>query len=106
MLRGISKRKKIYHLEEAAIGGHPSARYNLGCHEGRNGRPDRAVKHFIIAARLGHIKSMKQLWRHYSQGNITKDDLEATLRTHQAALDAMKSPQREAAAAAKRGRVC
>ena len=25
------KGKEIYHLEEAAVGGHPSARYNLGC---------------------------------------------------------------------------
>ena len=89
--------KELYHYEIAAIGGHPGSRFNLGCYEERNGKADRAVKHFIIAARLGHIKSMKQLWRHYSQGNITKDDLEATLRTHQAALDAMKSPQREAA---------
>ena len=97
--KGIEKdeEKELYHYEIAAIGGHPGSRFNLGNNEERNGKVDRAVKHFIIAARLGHIKSMKQLWRHYSQGNITKDDLEATLRTHQAALDAMKSPQREAA---------
>jgi DNA-binding GntR family transcriptional regulator len=56
------------------------------------------VKHFIIAAKLGHTGAMKALWQHYSEGNITKQDLEATLRTHQAAIDAMKSPQREAAA--------
>jgi hypothetical protein len=40
---------------------------------------------------------MKKLWKCYSEGNITKEDLNATLRTHQAALDAMKSPEREAA---------
>ena len=60
---------------------------------------ERAVKHFIIAANVGHEKSMKVLWEHYSAGNITKEDLEATLRTHKAAIDAMKSPEREAAAA-------
>ncbi len=37
--------KEIHHLEEAAIGGHPSARYNLGCYEARSGNVDRAVKH-------------------------------------------------------------
>lgn len=58
---------------------------------------DRAVKHFIIAAKIGHINSMKKLWRRYAHGDINKEDLEATLRTHQAAIDAMKSPQREAA---------
>ena len=91
--------KKVYHYEKAAIGGHPSARYNLGCHEHNNGNMDRAVKHFIINASLGDEDSMKGLWWHYSKGNITKEDLEATLRTHQAALDAMKSPEREAAEA-------
>ena len=92
--------KKVYHWEKAAIGGHPEARHNLGVYyEWENGNIDRAVKHFIIAANLGYEKSMKSLWKHYSKGNITKEDLEATLRTHKAAIDAMKSPQREAAAA-------
>ncbi len=52
---GVEKdpEKELHHLEEAAIGGHPSARYNLGCIEDENGRMNRAIKHFIIAARLG-----------------------------------------------------
>jgi truncated hemoglobin YjbI len=53
----------------------------------------------IIAANVGHEDSMKALRKHYSGGNITKEDLDATLRTHQAALDEMKSPEREAAEA-------
>ena len=40
---------------------------------------------------------MKALWKHYSLGNITKEDLDTTLRTHQAALVAMKSEQRDSA---------
>ena len=39
-------------------------------------------------------KSMKVLWKHYSAGNITKEKLEATLRSHQAAIDETKSEQR------------
>ncbi len=89
--------KAVYHFERAAIVGEPDARYNLGCIEERNGRFDRAVKHFVISAQLGDTDSMKELWKHYKLRNVTKDDLEATLRTHQAALDAMKSPQRDAA---------
>ena len=58
------------------------------------------MKHFIIAANLGHEWSMKALWRHYSAGDITKEELEVTLRTHQAAVDSMKSPEREEAARA------
>ena len=40
---------------------------------------------------------MKELWVEFKDGNITKENLDATLRTHQAALDATKSEQREAA---------
>ena len=100
--QGVEKdeEKAVYHYEKAAIGGDPYARNNLGCYEEINGRIDRAVKHFTIAANLGHIKSMRALWRHYAQGNISKEDLESTLRAHHAAIDAMKSQQREAAAAA------
>ncbi len=99
--RGVDKNeeKKVYHWEKAAIGGHPYARHCLGCIERENGNFDRSVKHHIIAANLGYEDSMKALWGHYSAGNITKKDLESTLRTHQAALDEMKSPEREIAEA-------
>ena len=96
---GVEKddEKAVYHYEKAAIGGHPDARHNLACIEEENGNIERAVKHFIIASNLGHEKSMKALWKQYSAGNITKEDLDATLRAHQAALDAMKSEQRDIA---------
>ena len=42
---------------------------------------------------------MKKLWKFYSAGQITKDDLDATLRTNKAAIDATKSLQREEAEA-------
>jgi tetratricopeptide (TPR) repeat protein len=96
---GVEKdeEKAVFHYEKAAIGGHHIARHNLGCIEGRNGNIERSVKHFIIGANLGDENSMKALWKHYSAGNITKDDLEATLRSHHAAIDATKSEQREEA---------
>ncbi len=45
--------KVINHLEAAAIGGHPNARYDLGCMEWNwnNNKAERAVKHWIIGAR-------------------------------------------------------
>ena len=95
---GVEKdeEKAVHHWEKAAIGGHPYARHNLGCVvESRNG----AMKHFIIAAKLGYEDSMKVLWGDYKHGDITKEDLEATLRTHKAAIDATKSAQRDAAEA-------
>jgi TPR repeat protein len=100
---GIEKdeEKGISHYEKAAIGGHTTARHNLAYHEGKNGNAERAVKHHIIAAKLGDEDSMKGLWKFYSLGYITKKDLDVTLRGHQAAIDATKSSQRDAAAKAK-----
>ena len=100
--RGVEKdtRKELYHLEEAAIRGQPSARNNLACFEWNNGRIDRAVKHFIIAANLGSDCSMKALKEYYKDGHVSKEDFAAALRAHHAAVKAMKSPQRDAAAAA------
>jgi TPR repeat protein len=91
------EKKYVYHLEEAAIVGHFEARYNLGCYEERNGRMERAVKHFIIAASMGEKESIKVLWKYHARGLVKKDDLTVTLRAHQAAVDATKSPQREQA---------
>eukprot|EP00984_Skeletonema_dohrnii_P037488 scaffold39604_cov128-Skeletonema_dohrnii-CCMP3373.AAC.1 len=96
---GVEKdsRKEIHHLEEAAIGGHPLSRYNLGCEEEESGNIDRAVKHWIISANLGEDDSIKALMKYFKGGFISKDDLAAALRAHQAAVDATKSPQRDAA---------
>jgi hypothetical protein len=61
--QGVEKdeKKHSYYLEEAAICGHVDARHNLGCLEERNGRMERAVKHFIIAANMGYEGSMKEV---------------------------------------------
>ena len=97
--------KEIHHLEEAAIGGHPDARYFLGMHEWNNNyNAERAVKHFIIGATLGDDDSLKKLMEVFRQGYVSKDDLAATLRAHKAAIDATKSPQRKAAEEYEKGR--
>ena len=96
-------KKRVYHLEEAAIGGHPVARYNLGCTEGGNGRYDRAVKHFIITAKLGFDEALEEMKKYFLKGLASKEDYEAALRGHQAAVDAAKSTQREEAEKAMDG---
>jgi len=93
------EKKMIYHLEEAAIGGHPVARQKLGCIEGDRGEYARGLKHFIIAAKLGHDRSWEVVKESYAEGLVGKEDFASTLSAHQAAVDAMKSPQREAAEA-------
>ena len=90
--------KYIHHLEEAAIGGHPGARYFLGFEEWNNNvNTERAAKHWMIAAKQGHDASMKELMEMFKEGFVEKEDLATALRAHKAALDATKSPQREAA---------
>ena len=92
------KGKEIHHMEEAAIGGHPNARHNLGAHEwNNNDNAERAVKHFIIAATQGNDLSIKMLMDIFKCELISKEVLAATLRAHKAAVDASKSPQREEA---------
>ena len=89
--------KMMYHREEAVIAGHPFARHDLGCKEKEDGNDERAVKHMIIAATQGDNDAIKCLMEAYKDGLISKEDLAATLRAHQAAVDATKSPQREEA---------
>jgi hypothetical protein len=94
-----SKKKEMYHLEEAAIGGHPEARYNLGAYEMMSGRIKRGVKHLVIAAKLGDHDALEAVKDEFARGNASKEDYEAALRGHQAAVDATKSQKRTEAEA-------
>ena len=55
------------------------------------------MKHLIITANLGHDYSLNVLKSCYREGSVSKEDFAVALRGHQAAVDATKSPQREAA---------
>ena len=96
---GVEKdlKKNVHHLEEAAIGGHHLARYNLGNHEYRNGRTDRATKHYIIAAKLGLDDALECVKKDFVNGYASKEDYEVALRGYQAAVGATKSKQRDVA---------
>ena len=94
------KEKYIYHLEEAAIGGHPYARHNLGIEDWNAGRYDKSVKHFIIAASLGYHDSLKSLMTRCAKGYVPKELYAAALRAYQAAVDATKSRERDEGEAA------
>ncbi len=91
--------KQLYHLEQAAIGGHYGARHKLGTLEKENGRYERAVKHYIIAAKMGLDDSLEMLKNIYREGLVSKENFASALRGHQAAVDATKSPQRKVAKA-------
>ena len=98
--KGVEKddKKDLYHTEQAVIAGHPRARHHLGYVEGLSGRNDRAAKHYTIAAKLGNKDSLNALKNGYKARHVSKDDFTDALRGYQAAIEAMKSPQREAAA--------
>ena len=97
--QGVEKdeKKELHHAEQAAIGGHPYARHSLGNMELKDCRVDRAVKHFIIAAKLGYDDSVSVIKQLYQTGLVSKEDFAIALRGHKAAIDATKSPQREEA---------
>ena len=89
--------KSVFHAQRAAIGGHLTSRYNLGVHERKNNRVERAIKHFKISAQLGHDDSMNMLWHEYQRSNISKNELELVLRKHHNAVEEMKSRDRKEA---------
>jgi len=103
---GVEKnmKKYLHHLEEAAIGGHAIARHNLGWYELEHGSLERAAKHWIIAAKLGYSDTMdrvQEMFKKAGLGLVDKADYETSLCAFQDAVDATKSPQREAAESMK-----
>ncbi len=96
---GVEKdmEKAVHHWEEAAIGGHPFARHNLGIYEANNGRFERAAKHFIINANLEFNDSLKLIKKLYAEGHASKEEYATALRGYQAAVEATKSTEREKA---------
>ena len=93
------EKKAEHYYELAAMEGFVSARYNLGINEENAGKYDRALKHYMIAVRGGHTKSVKEIQEMYMNGHVTKDHYANALRSHQAYLNEIKSGQREKAAA-------
>ena len=98
---GVEKDEKkfVYHLEQAAIGGHPDARGYLAVHEMENGRMERTVKHLLINSNLGHDNSLKPIKTLFVQGIVSKEEYAAALRGYQSAVNEAKSDEREKAEA-------
>ena len=93
--------KAIGHYEAAAVSGHVIARYTLGCKEEDAGNCDLALKHSLIAAKLGHDDSLDMVKSFFMRGLATKEDYANALRGHQSAAEEMKSHDRDEADEAK-----
>jgi len=66
-----------HHSYKHQISGGP--RHNLGCIEKENGMMERAMKHFIIAAKLGHDMSVNALKEIIKGRLMSKEDLDGVL---------------------------
>ena len=89
--------KAIQHYEAAAMSGHVNARYNLGCKEYKAGNHDLALRHFLIAAKLGDEKSLGNIKGMFMYGLATKANYAESLRGYQSAVEEMRSPDRDEA---------
>ena len=94
----IDMKKAKHYWELAAMNGNLYARHNLGAMEGEARNNHRAKKHFILAARAGHDKSLDMVKKGFMGGNITKEEYAQTLRAYQKSEDEMKSDMRDKAA--------
>ena len=94
----MDKKKAAHHWQIAAMMGKLNARHNLGCYEAENGNYNRALRHFMIAAKGGYKDSLDAVKQGFRDGHVTKEDFEKTLRGYQASCDETKSEQRDRAA--------
>ena len=86
--------KAAEYLKKAAMQGHVESRYNLGCIEGNKGSYDRAVRHFLISAKLGHKGSLEMIKKVCIAGHATKEQYTQALKGYQDAVAEMKSHDR------------
>ena len=60
---------------------------------------DRALRHWMIAARDGNLNSLGNVKKFYLDGHATKDDYTNALHSYQSYLDEIKSDERDEIAA-------
>ena len=95
LARDVNKAK--YYLELAAMLGDIRARHNLGGIEAEAGNVDRTMKHWMIAAKAGSERSLKNIKLGFRDGFIAKDGYESALRAYHERQDEMKSDERDTA---------
>ena len=73
------------------MNGSANAKYNLGYAEEQAGNNQRAMKHFLISARVGDKDSLDKV----TSGFVTKDEYEGAVRAHYNRQLEMKSEARD-----------
>ena len=97
----VDAARAVGHYEAAAMAGHVSARFTLGCKEEDAGNVDLALKHFMISAKMGYEDSLNAVRTFFMRGLATKGDYADALRGYQSAAEEMRSHDRDEAYEAK-----
>ena len=98
---GVTKdeAKAVQHWEKAAVQGHANSRTCLGVYEFNKGNYVRAVRHFLIAARIGDKESLDMIKAMSMKGYATKEQYADALKGYQESVQETKSPERDNAEA-------
>ena len=98
---GVSqdRAKGIRNWESAAMQGHALSRSKLALAELEDGNDDRAVRHLMIAAKMGHKESLDVIKGFFTDGVATRAQYAEALKGYQNAVEEMKSPDRDVVAA-------
>ncbi|EJK51519.1 hypothetical protein THAOC_29304 [Thalassiosira oceanica] len=83
--------------KKAAMQGHVESRHNLGCYEWHRGNYGRALRHFLISAKMGYVGSLETIKSAFKVGLATKEQYAEALKGYQDALEEMKSQDRDEA---------
>ncbi|EJK49801.1 hypothetical protein THAOC_31286 [Thalassiosira oceanica] len=76
-----AKAAEVY--AKAALQGHVECRFNLGCIELKKGNHDRAVRHWMISAKMGDKGSVEMIKMMFDAGVATKEQHAEALRGYQ-----------------------
>ncbi|EJK77605.1 hypothetical protein THAOC_00551, partial [Thalassiosira oceanica] len=91
--------KGVEFWSKAAMQGHVNSRRSLGQAKMLRGNFDRAVRHWMISAKMGDKDSIENIKREFMKGLATKDQYAEALRGYQDAVEEMKSHDRDEAKA-------
>ena len=96
--------KGIEFYKNAVLQGHVGSRHSLGvlehnndlgCDEDHKGNYDRAVRHFLISAKMGLKDSVETIKEMFMDGLATKEQYTDALEGYQDAVEEMKSHDRD-----------
>ena len=93
----VDKTKGAEFYAKAAMQGHVISRHNLGIFEAKKGNFDRAVRHYLISAKMGDKDSIEAIQRMYMTGNATNEQFTEALEGYVNAVENTKSHDRDEA---------